>query len=341
VITAASLKTRTVKDLASLAKRKRIPGWHSMRKDELIKALLKAARSQAAKRTKKGNSRNGSSAKGNGSKRAAKTARAKSAARARQNKSGAKRSGKTLSARTRKRLLEVKAKLSRSMDLALDETKEGNGHTKDRLVAMVRDPYWLHAYWELTRRSVERARVAMGQHWHGARPVLRLLEVTRDGTTSTVRKVARDVEIHGGVNNWYVDVYDPPRSFQLDIGYLGPDGGFLCLARSNMVTTPQATSVGRVDGNWAGVAEDYDRIYALSGGYTDQGDNADLKELFEERLRRPMGSPMLTRFGRGAQTIGGGRPEMAFRVDADLSWPAAATEWSNAPSCWRWNGTPR
>ena len=64
---------------------------------------------------------------------------------------------------------------------------------------MVRDPYWLHAYWELRRQSVERARAALGQDWHGARPVLRLVEVTRDGTTSSVRKVIRDVEIHGGV----------------------------------------------------------------------------------------------------------------------------------------------
>jgi len=33
---------------------------------------------------------------------------------------------------------------------------------QDRLVVMVRDPYWLHAYWELSRKSVERAKVALG-----------------------------------------------------------------------------------------------------------------------------------------------------------------------------------
>jgi len=31
VITAATLKTRTVNDLAAMAKRKRVPGWHPMR----------------------------------------------------------------------------------------------------------------------------------------------------------------------------------------------------------------------------------------------------------------------------------------------------------------------
>ena len=44
-MTPADLKTRTVRDLASLAKKQKVPGWHAMRKDELVKALLKHVRS--------------------------------------------------------------------------------------------------------------------------------------------------------------------------------------------------------------------------------------------------------------------------------------------------------
>ncbi len=47
------------------------------------------------------------------------------------------------------------------------------------------------------------------------------------------------MEIHGGVNNWYIDVYNPPKSYQLDIGYLRAEGKFFCLARSNVVSTPR------------------------------------------------------------------------------------------------------
>lgn len=308
MITAARLKTRTVKDLAAMAKRKRVPGWHSMRKDELIKALVKLAKSQRAKAARKGNPR--------GKTRPAKARSAKNAAKPRARSGRSKSAGRAKPPRCEKRLSQIKAKLARCKDLAHDSN--GNGHAKDRLVVMVRDPYWLHAYWELTRQSIERARVALGQHWHAAKPVLRLLEVSRDGTTSTVRKVLRDIEIHGGVNNWYVDVDDPPNSFQLDIGYLTSDGKFLCLIRSNVVTTPQSGALDTFDGNWAEVAEDFDRIYALSGGYTNQPGNSELKDLFEERLRRPMGSPMVTRFGMGAQAVGCARPEFSFEVDAEL-----------------------
>ena len=308
MITAAKLKTRTVKDLAAMARRKRVPGWHSMRKDELIKALLRVARSEAAKRAKSGNSKPKRSA--------VRSASAKSSVKSRQNSGRSKVAPKAKLARSEKRLNQIKAELTRSKDLAFDAGP--NGHKKDRLVVMVRDPYWLHAYWEITRQSVERARVAMGQDWHSARPVLRVSEVLRDGTTSTVRKVVRDIEIHGGVNNWYVDVDNPPSSFQLDLGYLGSDGKFLCIVRSNVVTTPQTGPVDGIDGNWAEVAKDFDRIYALSGGYAGNPGNSELKDLFEERLGRPMGSPMVTRFGMGAQAIGHERPEFPFAVDAEL-----------------------
>ncbi|MFH1920610.1 MAG: DUF4912 domain-containing protein [Planctomycetota bacterium] len=308
MITATRLKTHTARDLAAMAKRKRVSGWHAMRKDELIKALLKLAKSEAAKAARRKASSNGNGC--------TKSASAKGVAKASRDSVCSKPAGKAKPPRSEKRLKEMKAKMFQFKDLAYDSN--GDENAKDRLVVMVRDPYWLHAYWEVTRQSVERARVAMGQHWHAARPILRLSEVTRDGTTSTVRNVLRDIEIHGGVNNWYVDVDDPPKSFQLDIGYLGPDGKFLCLIRSNAVTTPLSGPVDGVDGNWAEVAQDFDRIYALSGGYEGQSGNTDLKDLFEERLRRPMGSPMVTRFGMGAQAVGRNRPDFPFHVDAEL-----------------------
>ena len=67
-----------------------------------------------------------------------------------------------------------------------------------------------------------------------------------------------------------------------------------------MVSTPKAASGEAFDKNWSEVAKDFDRIYAMSGGYVDQESNGELKEVFEEQLRRPMGDPMATQFGRGA-----------------------------------------
>lgn len=126
----------------------------------------------------------------------------------------------------------------------------------------------------------------------------------------------RDVAIHGGVRNWYLDVSDPPADYRLEIGYLAEDGFFYCLARSNEVSTPPAGTSDAVDENWKAVAENADRIFAMSGGYSAQGASRELKELLEERLRRPLGSPMKTRYGLGAASREGGRLE--FAVDAEI-----------------------
>ncbi len=193
-----------------------------------------------------------------------------------------------------------------------------SGKVKERIVVMVRDPFWLHAYWEIKRKSVERVQAAMGQHWHTARPCLRLLEVSDPGSSSASERVSRDVEVHGGVNNWYVHVDNSPASYRLELGYLGDDEKFYPLVRSNVVTTPEPGSSDAIDENWTDVAENFDKIYAMSGGYSPDNNSRELQELFEERLRRPMGSPMVTRFGPGMDGLAPQRHDFKFEVDAEM-----------------------
>jgi hypothetical protein len=192
------------------------------------------------------------------------------------------------------------------------------GYGKDRIVAMVRDPYWLHTYWELTRHAIQRAEAALGQEWHGARPILRLLDVTTNDITSTSERIVRDIEIHGGCNNWYIDVANPPRSYRIDIGYLARSGRFYVLARSNVVTTPRAGISDVIDENWADLdSRKADRIYAMSSGFDPAASSLEVKQLFEERLRRPMGSPAVTSFG-SCVLPGGKIRQFAFQIDAEL-----------------------
>jgi hypothetical protein len=281
-----------------MARKRKVPGWHGMKKEELVKALVQHARAESARRLR-GTAANDS------------RITLRSGSRVTSKAAGGNQTNP-------QRLEQVQAKLAEAKDLTFRPISEVQRVPKDRLVVMVRDPYWLHVYWELSRKSVERAKVALGQYWHGARPILRLYEVHRDGTTIANRQAARDVAIHGGVNNWYIDVHNPPKTYQLDIGYLAVGGRFFCVARSNVVSTPPATAGDAFDRNWSAVAKDIDRIFALSGGYSEPEANGDLKEVLEERLRRPIGDPMSARFGQAM--IGPSPPASSFEfaVDTEL-----------------------
>ena len=46
MITAASLNAQKSKELAQLAKKRGVTGWHSMKKSDLVRALLKVARNE-------------------------------------------------------------------------------------------------------------------------------------------------------------------------------------------------------------------------------------------------------------------------------------------------------
>jgi len=305
-MTPAALRNHTCKDLAQMAKKQGIPGWHSMRKDELVQALLKSERNRKRK-SRRSSGRAGGSARRNGASAKKKSASNGKASQAKRRKSDS---------RARKRINQFQEKLQRAKDLAtpLREDKAPSDMV-DRVVVMVRDPYWLHVYWELTRRSIARAQAAMGQHWHTARPQLRLYEVTGTGESTGSDTHVRSIDIHGGVNNWYIDVQDPPKSFRVEIGYQDAEGGFHAIARSNVVTTPPAATRDSLDENWVDVAENVERIYALSGGYSAEGTSQELRELLEERLRRPMGDTPTRRFAAGGHQRNG---EFHLEVDAEL-----------------------
>ena len=86
------------------------------------------------------------------------------------------------------------------------------------------------------------------------------MDVSSEDTTSAAERHVRDIPIHGGVNNWYIDVLEPPRSYRIDIGYVSRRGKFYVLARSNVVTTPKAGVTDALDENWTNVQKQFERI---------------------------------------------------------------------------------
>jgi hypothetical protein len=340
LITTASLKTQSWKDLAEMAKNKGLPGYSSMRKDQLVKALIRAAKKRAAARAaaKSGKSSSKSfrrgavlkahAAHGNGAKHAigkvngthrGKTTTGKSNGKTTHDRPQGRTSAKQQ--RIAERIHRASAERERLKDLSGSFTlakSKRRAPDKDRLVLMVRDPYWLQACWTVARLSVKRAEAALAEHWHTAHPVLRLLEVDGGHTTSTSERVIREIDVHGGVTNWYIEVSNPPHGFRVELGYKSGTGKFFSICRSNTVRTPAPDSSDVIDENWTDVAENYERVFALSGGYTEDNNSGELQELFEERLRRPMTPTTSSQFGSGAERVLNRHRDLDFHVDAEM-----------------------
>jgi len=303
-----------------------VQGWHSMRKDALVKALLKAE--------KNGASNGKARASKNGAKQLRSTAPASKTAKTAAKRNGsANGSAKRKVKESRKPAKKVDPKVARLIQRTLAEReqrrdlaamsngksrKKSNREPHDRVVLMVHDAFWLHVYWEFTRQAVDRARAALAEQWHAAKPVLRVMQVRGGSTTNTTESLVRDIPIHGGVRHWYIDVQDSPKSYRVIIGYLAENGKFHTLARSNSVTTPRPGANDPVDENWSDVMEDGDRIFALSGGFDETRASGDLQEIFEEKLQRPLGGPMATQFGAGASGVIPAKEDFKFKVDAEV-----------------------
>jgi hypothetical protein len=291
-MTADTLKDCNKRHLAQMAKERGISGWHAMRKDQLIRALSLPRPAPASPKAKAGTRPHSSGS----------SPRKNSAPAAAPPSNGCAPSAAAPPAPA--------APPVHTLDHACQ---------KDRVVVLTRDSYWLHAYWELSRTTLARAQAALGQDWHTARPILRLMDVSSEDTTSAAERPIRDIPIHGGVNNWYIDVLEPPRSYRVDIGYLSRRGRFYVLARSNVVTTPKAGVTDPLDENWIDVQRQFDRIEnpaSTRNGAHGAGAAIDLRDLFEERLRRPMSGLALQGLaGAGLPALG---RDFHFRLDAEL-----------------------
>jgi hypothetical protein len=136
----------------------------------------------------------------------------------------------------------------------------------NKIVVMVRDPYWIYAYWEITPQRVEEIKSKVKESmWEKGEYILRVYDITGIDFKGDNANRYFDILLTGKANNWYINVGVPDRTYCVDIGIRFPDGRFFMLARSNYVTTPRDTVSSIVDEEWMATEEEYQQMFRLSG----------------------------------------------------------------------------
>jgi len=301
-MTAANLKDKRVRDLAQMAKKSGVPGWHAMRKDQLIDALVcRAKKAQAEAVNKRQECRVQAH-------HAVRDIEGKSEVTAQPPSSMKKdlssleitpASIRRLNNPTKEdnlvdrkaivqRVRELQAKQTQEKSLATKQEPHLKHHSKrNRLVVLVRGPHWLHVFWEITEPTIKRVQASMGEQWHTAKPILRLLESPENREDNDVESVIREIEIHGGVKNWFIDLRQP-IACRVEIGYKSRCGNFHRLCRSNRVSAAPPNRKDSLNVHWKDIENDGSRIFSLSGGYTKLDGAKNVRDLFQERLSQPL-----------------------------------------------------
>jgi hypothetical protein len=132
-----------------------------------------------------------------------------------------------------------------------DEREPGDlpsAYGVDRLTLLVRDPWCLFAYWEVTPERRQQALGALGLDAEGACQVLRLYAhgVDLDATV--------DVELPADLGSRYLIVSSPGASCRAEIGLSSSSGRFVPLVSSNIVHMPSAAPSSDTSLVWDRVA---------------------------------------------------------------------------------------
>jgi hypothetical protein len=165
------------------------------------------------------------------------------------------------------------------------------GYGQNKIILQVRDPWWIHAYWEITGDTFEKLQQRLHDAFHYARRVLRVYDISQIIFDGTNAHRFFDIEVGQEANNWYIDVAGPGRSWCVDYGLrLANNGEFITIARSNTVHTPIEGPSWITDEEWMIPDDMFARLYGMGFGL---GRSSPVGKAWQERLRQELFSGVL------------------------------------------------
>ncbi|MBU1091124.1 MAG: DUF4912 domain-containing protein [Candidatus Omnitrophica bacterium] len=161
-----------------------------------------------------------------------------------------------------------------------------HGYDHDRIVLMVRDPWWIFTYWEIAQQKEDTVKKELQRRKKKiAKSVLRVYEVTgvKNFNGTNARRYF-DIELKNMARSWCIDTGTPNSSWCVEIGILSEDGEFFALARSNIVKTPRFGPSDLLDETWMCQEDLYWKLFGASGGFDIGKSSMEMKEIFQKRL---------------------------------------------------------
>jgi hypothetical protein len=190
------------------------------------------------------------------------------------------------------------------------------GYEKDGIRLQVRDPWWLHTYWEVTGQTWEKLKQRLKEAFATARRVLRVYDVSQILFTGSNAHRQFDIEVGHEAQSWYIDTGGPGRSWCVDYGLKLANGDFITIVRSNVAHTPIEGPSWISDEEWMVPDEMFGRLYGLGVGL---GQSSPVGKAWQERMRKALFSGILSSPGMssGASAVKKGARQRKFWMVVD------------------------
>ena len=169
------------------------------------------------------------------------------------------------------------------------------GYGDNKIVILVRDPWWIFAYWEIRHdREEDIVKKIKNDGDEIAKSILRVYDVTDVNFNGKNAHSYFDIDLKGLANSWYINVGSPDRSWVVDIGIVTRGGSFYPLARSNVVKTPRYGMSEKLDAEWMMPEEEYWKMFSLSGGFGIGKGSLEIRELVKKQLEEQITSAQIS-----------------------------------------------
>jgi len=164
-------------------------------------------------------------------------------------------------------------------------------YNKDLMGLQVRDPWWLHCYWEVAGNTWNSLRERLKDLFHSAKKVLRVYDVSQINFNGKNSHKFFDIEVHHESTSWYIDTGGPGRAWCVDYGLKLSNGDFITILRSNTVTTPTDGPSWITDEEWMIPEEMFGRLYGMGFGL---GHSSPIGKAWQEKFKRALFSGVLS-----------------------------------------------
>jgi len=159
------------------------------------------------------------------------------------------------------------------------------GYGEDKIVLQTRDPWWIHAYWEVIEKTKEKLRRMWGEDFLKAKRVLRCYDVSHIIFDGKNAHRYFDIEITESANNWYINTGTPGTSWIVDLGLILPNNQFIPIVRSNVTHTPIPHPSPLTDEEWMVPEEMFAKLYGVGLGVS-----SPIGKAWQERLKKEWAS---------------------------------------------------